>query len=414
MIQLPLVDKIRDPVHGFIFLTELEKEIIDSEPFRRLRNIRQLAFTNLVYPGAEHSRFSHSLGVMEFSSRIFETLMRKDKELIESRLGWHEDYFVKYWQLIRLASLLHDIGHAPFSHASEDCFEKNYKHEDYTRIIIKSEYISKIIDEYVRQTGIRHEEVSAFFEKRSVDENISFLKPIFSGEMDSDRMDYLLRDSLFSGVGYGRFDYERLIVSLCLVELPESGNPVIAVEEGGVHALEALILARYFMFTQVYFHRVRRSLDFHLTRFVQKTIGKYPREVTDFLACDDKYVIDKMKQNPNNVDSNAILKRLYFRQAFHTEEHCRPEDVVKFLWLKEKVADKFGKENVFFDEAKNAPHKFEKNDTFVRKEKGEIVKVQSISRLISQLDIIEQYRIYAARDKREEIKKFCDNFKIRS
>ena len=119
---------IRDPVHGFIKINDIERDIINSPPFQRLRYIRQLALTYLVYPGAEHSRFSHSLGVMEFATKVYDTLIAKH----QADIDWNQDRIDRNRQILRLAALLHDLGYAAFFHASHDLFEEGVYHDSYS------------------------------------------------------------------------------------------------------------------------------------------------------------------------------------------------------------------------------------------------------------------------------------------
>jgi HD superfamily phosphohydrolase len=166
---------IRDPVHGFVLLNDLEVEVISSEPFQRLRYIRQLALTYLVYPGAEHSRFSHSLGVMEFASKIYDTLIYKHQH----DLKWDKQRIAKNRQLLRLAALLHDIGHAPFSHASEELLQ-GVEHEAYSRKAMLALPLSRILDKFEDKSGITAQSVADFFSAESIDPDIAFLREIFS------------------------------------------------------------------------------------------------------------------------------------------------------------------------------------------------------------------------------------------
>jgi len=137
--------EIRDPVYGFISFNEWEREIINHPAFQRSRRIRQLAFTDLIYPGATHTRFEHSIGVMHLATKMFDAIVQKDKNkrILKDYIGYNEAGFAKDRQLVRLGGLLHDVGHAPFSHASEEILplnaekEKPYKHEDYTVAIIR-------------------------------------------------------------------------------------------------------------------------------------------------------------------------------------------------------------------------------------------------------------------------------------
>ena len=306
------MQEVRDPVHGFIYLNEIEMRIVNTPVFQRLRYIRQLAFTHLVYPGAEHSRFSHSMGVMEFATKMFDTLMMKH---LGKELKWKSSRVKRNKQLLRLAALLHDTGHAPFSHASEDLLD-GVKHEEISRKFILADPVSSLINEFKKDFGITAEDVAAFFSAENIDPDTVFLKELYAGEIDADKLDYLYRDSLFTGVHYGRFDYQRLVQSLRLIADPdEAGNFTVAIEHGGLHALEAMVLARYFMFTQVYFHKIRRAYDHHLLDFLKKFVKKYPTSITKYVKYDDNVIFSLMKEHSQNEDARRILTRDPFVQA---------------------------------------------------------------------------------------------------
>jgi HD superfamily phosphohydrolase len=254
----------RDPVHGFIRLSDAECELLDTTPLRRLRNIHQLALSNLVYHGAEHSRFGHTLGVMHLASRFLHSVQQK-----RGGLNWPPEDFARRLQLLRLGALCHDIGHSPFSHAGEEGKLLSGKHEQYSAAIVRAtaghagevrQVIEARGDDF---HGVTAEDVADLIEGQAVGRD-AFLFGILSGELDCDRSDYLQRDSIYCGVQYGRFDSERLVSTLTWTE-ESGGNPILALEEDGLHAAEGLLLARYFMFTQVYFHRVRRAYDHHLS-----------------------------------------------------------------------------------------------------------------------------------------------------
>lgn len=401
---------IRDPIHGFIKYNDLERNIIDSQPFQRLRNIKQLAFTHLIYPGAEHSRFSHSLGVMEFATKVFDTLIFKHKE----EFGLAQEDINRNRQLLRLVTLLHDLGHPPFSHAVEDIFEKGLDHESYTYKIIEETVIKEIIDKDKGDTGITAENVVALYTGKPIGnsfKDVAFLKEIYSGDLDVDKMDYLLRDSLFSGVHYGKFDYERLISSLCLIQNPESedGSLVLAVEIGGIHALEALILARYFMFTQLYFHRGRRAYDLHLLEFLKKEVKMYPVDIRSYLQWDDIKVIGLIREVSRNDDGQRILNRNHFVEAFATPEHSTEQDKTSFMAIKSELeGDKSVK--IMFDEAEKAPHKFQITDLLIKHRDGKLEPVMKASHIIKNLMTIQQFRVYSSRENKNKINEFCKKF----
>lgn len=252
------MERYRDPVHGFIEVRPLEKKIIDSAPFQRLRHIKQLAMTNLVFHGAEHTRFGHSLGVMFLVTRAFHMAVENgaaEYRFSRKKIEWYE-------QILRLIALTHDLGHAPFSHASESVFPDGIEHEDFTEKIIKeteiAEYIYAIGKEFKTKNekyDITPDLICDIYRGRDPGEKseFTFLKSFMDGELDCDKMDYLLRDSLYCGVNYGKFDLDRLLSSLTIDV--NDGVPRLAIDYGGLKVFEEFVLARYFMFTEVYFHR---------------------------------------------------------------------------------------------------------------------------------------------------------------
>jgi uncharacterized protein len=400
--------EVRDPVHGFIYFNEIEMKIVNTSVFQRLRYIRQLAFTHLVYPGAEHSRFAHSMGVMEFATKMFDTLMMKHQG---RELKWSKARVARNKQLLRLAALLHDTGHAPFSHASEDLLGKT-KHEDISRGFILAEPIAPLIHEFKKDFDITADDVAECFSAENIDPEIVLLKSIFAGEIDADKLDYLYRDSLFTGVHYGRFDYQRLVQSLCLIEDPEgAGNFIVAIEYGGLHALEAMVLARYFMFTQVYFHKVRRAYDHHLLDFLIKYVRRYPAPLNEYLKYDDNFIFSLMRSHSRDADARRILSRDPFVQAFTTPEHIDEEQRTRFNWLRETLGKTFKDVKIFYDAAEKSPHKFEKTETYVlNPSSGAPNLVQKESGIIRSLKNIEQYRVFTPRENKEQVQGFCSEF----
>jgi uncharacterized protein len=400
--------EVRDPVHGFIYLNETEMKIVDTQVFQRLRYIRQLAFTHLVYPGAEHSRFAHSLGVMEFATKMFDTLMMKN---LAEKMRWSKSRVKRNRQLLRLGALLHDTGHAPFSHASEELL-RGVKHEEISRRFILADPISSLINEFKKQLGITAGDVASFFSAKNIEPDIAFLKEIFAGEIDADKLDYLYRDSLFTGVHYGRFDYQRLIQSLCLIEDPEeAGNLVMAIEHGGLHALEAMVLARYFMFTQVYFHKIRRAYDRHLLDFLRKYVGRYPSSLDEYVRYDDNVVFSLLREHLREDHARRILTRDPFVQAFTTPEHIDEEQRTRFNWLRQTLTRELKGVKIFCDTAEGSPHKFEKIGTYVLSPStGAPRLVQSESGIIRSLRKIEQYRVFTPKENKQAVHDFCTTF----
>ena len=216
----------RDPIHGYIDVDKRYLKIIDSPFFQRLRRIKQLAFTHLVYHGAEHSRFGHSLGTYHLASVIANRI----PGLVNEEM---RDNF-------RLAALLHDVGHPPCSHAFESVLEDFYTnsaHEDYTEAVI----MHSEIGDYINDIGGDKKTIVKLIKGQFIDKpNFAYLNDLLSSELDLDRMDFLLRDSYYCGVPYGKYDIDRLLISLKLHE-----NEIV-VQEKGRHAVESFILSHDF------------------------------------------------------------------------------------------------------------------------------------------------------------------------
>lgn len=254
----------RDPVHQLIHIDDDDDflcELIDSRPMQRLRRVRQLGVSWLTYHGAEHSRFSHSMGVFHVASRILETLTHRyqNSEEIQKLIKNNR-------RAVLAAALLHDIGHAPFSHAMERLFSANADHEKRTMLLIQDESLG--IPEILEKVGVQAEDVVSILEKLH---KYRFLCDIVSSQLDADRMDYLLRDSLFTGVEYGHYDLEWVSSHLCLGKRPhseesegemENTNLRLCLDEKrGLFAAEQLIIGRYHMSMQVYFHAATRMWE---------------------------------------------------------------------------------------------------------------------------------------------------------
>lgn len=250
---MPAVREIRDPVHGFIALTANDCDIVDAAVFQRLRRVRQLAMAYLVYPGAVHTRFEHTLGVRHVSGQMC------------ARLGVDAEHS----RLITTAALLHDLGHGPFSHASELALEelgsahpstaageRDKIHEIVTRRIINIDpELSRLI------SGKDRERIVQLLDDH-LDQPI--YRSIISGPIDADKQDYLLRDSYYCGVQYGKYDIGRL--HGVLARQSDSSGDIVYIQEDGLNTIEQFVLARYFETTQVIQHRVRMITDAMLLR----------------------------------------------------------------------------------------------------------------------------------------------------
>lgn len=238
---------LRDPIHSYIHVDlQVIWDCINAKEFQRLRRIHQLGGNFQVYHTAEHSRFAHSLGVYEIVRRMVNEVTELSEVLSEYEKA-----------TVMLAGLLHDIGHGPFSHAFEAI--SSVKHEEFTeRVILEDTEIHRILSEVNPNLP---KEVASIINYTHPNE---YLNQIVSGQLDADRMDYLLRDAYFTGTSYGNFDLERVIRTLRVKDKK------IVVKESGIHTVEDYIMARYHMYWQVYFHPVARSYESILTMLFQR------------------------------------------------------------------------------------------------------------------------------------------------
>lgn len=333
--------KVRDPIYGFIKLDAQEMDIINTPYFQRLRRIKQLSLTDMVYPGASHTRFEHSLGVMQMASDMFENIVRSKNNLERLVLDVQPAGLDRTKKIVRLAALLHDIGHAPFSHSGEELMpfiptehpkykpneRKRYEHEDYGISIVKL-LLRDLIEQHplCDSLEIKAEDITTLLGDQSVPPSrISVIwKELISSQLDADRADYLLRDSLHIGVNYGVFDKNRLVNCVTIGESEEETS-FLAIEEGGWHVAESLVIARYQMFSQVYFHPVRRSFDYHVGEAIKEVLKhtgnkeslfpepKTKEDLIKYLDYDDWKIYGAFKNRKGGKHGEIILNREPFK-----------------------------------------------------------------------------------------------------
>lgn len=368
--------QFRDPIHGFIEVSDLELKIIDSLPFQRLRNIKQLATTYLVYPGAEHTRFGHSLGVMHLVTKAFTSALDNYRAVHGHELF---DNTQKEWykQLLRLIALTHDLGHAPFSHGSEALFDGGTEHEDFTKKIICeteiSQYIRDIGEDFRKKHGVGksyaitpellwliYGEKNPELNSEYIMPDFKFLKSFMDSELDCDKMDYLLRDSYYCGVNYGKYDLNRLLSSLTVYVKSSDNIMQLAIERGGIHSFEEFVIARYFMFIQVYFHKTRRYLDKLLVGNISNILpdSKYPNDVDEYLQWDDLSVIDKIKASQATFPmAGEFLNRTVKSCVYETTAHSDKNNDLRLCnIIKRELKEKIGCD-ILEDTPSKLPHK---------------------------------------------------------
>lgn len=395
MPQLRSALSIRDPVHVYIRADELEAALVKTRPMQRLRWVRQLGLTHLVFPGGEHSRFSHALGAMELAGRVYDALAEKEPQLLEP------DQRAPQRRLVRIAALLHDIGHAPFSHSAEELFEEGLNHEDMTVRLLHGSEIATVLEQ--ASDGIDLAGVKRILTGRGAEAE-RLLAQIVSGELDADKMDYLLRDSLYCGVRYGSYDLGRLLETMTPLRDPVSGEWDIGIDEGGVHALEALVLARYYMFTQVYFNVTGKVLELHLNEWLRTREIRWPADPMLFLEEDDVTVWSAMRESKSD-HARAILDRNHYLLAFETREHLSNEERARFGDLLCTLEERFTPGDLLVSNSAKDPHRLGETRVLVRDRDGGLEPMEDVSHFIKHLTRIDRFRIYTRRDCVEEVKK---------
>ncbi len=327
--------ELRDPIHSRIAFSHFERSIIDHRYVQRLRFISQLGFLqSLVYPGALHDRFTHSLGAMHVAGRLFARVV-SDSSVLKERLSQDEVEALRV--RIRMAGLLHDIGHGPFSHASEVLFpnlnelpmdwswwktgpaDRQAVHEDYSVLLINQMAKEGVLKPDFAQDvcSLMHSDIEPSEWFLELIERLPSLqralKGLISGEVDADRMDYLLRDSYYCGVAYGTFDIDWLISSIGVGE-KENGSLVFTISENGVRAFEDLLLARYHMIDQVYFHKTKSGFTHYLEQAIKNEIElTIPIDPEEYAALRDGVVIEKLfeaAKDEKNYFSHHLMNRI--------------------------------------------------------------------------------------------------------
>jgi len=274
---------IIDPIHDFIRVYDHELTTIDDPIFQRLRRIRQLSGAHLTYPSAQHTRFEHSLGVMHIASQAGQAL--HEKGILKS-----DDI-----EILRLAGLLHDIGHGPFSHLFEEIIqEKKFSHEDFGKeIILKSE-----IGDSLSKNGYDKKLITkvAFGSSK-----LQYMNEIISGALSADMMDYLLRDGYFTGAEHAQIDHKRITQSL------DVHQKKLALERSALYSFESMMHSRYQMFKAVYFHKTVRAAEVMLLevlRLSDDEFGFTSFNINEYVKLTDEYVLSKL------ISSNSSkLKR---------------------------------------------------------------------------------------------------------
>lgn len=365
---------IKDPLHGTIELSELENRIIDTRDFQRLRRIRQLATAYLVYPGANHSRFEHSLGTLHLASRIAE------------KLGFEHDVTSK----IRLYALLHDLGHIAFSHETEHITEKILG--DHEKIGKKKIVCGEIGDL-----------ISENFNKREIaDFGSSPYAKLISSDIGADRMDYLKRDAYYTGVAYGIIDEERIINKMYF----ERGE--LGVYEGALESSESLLIARFMMFSTVYLHHTARIASAMLERAIQNALVD-GLKAEQFLNIGDLEALNLLSKRKNaKFYVKALLNRKLYKEAYSLNQQQLNKTKIEKI---EKELCSLAKCDVIIDVARNF---FKPSGFKIRMHDGKKYEISRISELVKALKLAEESRkkilVLSPAAQRKKLEKICRDY----
>jgi HD superfamily phosphohydrolase len=329
--------RIRDPIHGTMPVEPAEIPILDSRFFQRLRHIKQLGFGAMAFPGATHTRHAHSLGAMHVASRLFDSVFAKVQLPEPDRL--------RLRQAVRIAVLCHDLGHMPLSHASERIAPPRAalrlpgwlngdapgqaSHEDFTARLLLDSSLTPILERELDEWGLRPEAIAALvlggdppgpppFVAGGRDYG-PLLRQLVSGELDADRMDYLLRDSVYTGVTYGRYDLDWLVQNLLPIE--RDGRVYLALAKVAIFAFEDFLLSRFHMFVSVYFHHTSVNFDEMLRRFYLEEPESFeiPADPERFLDCDDVSLAMALRRSQNPWARRIVARQGYKLVAQATE-----------------------------------------------------------------------------------------------
>lgn len=376
---------VNDPIYGFITIpSRLVFELVEHRYFQRLRRISQMGFSNMVYPGANHTRFHHALGAMFLMQKAVQVLQSKKVEISDSEE-----------EALYIAILLHDIGHGPFSHAMENLIVPGVSHED-----ISLSFMNKLNKEFDGKLSLA---IQIFMDEYPR----KFLHQLVSGQLDMDRLDYLKRDSFYTGVSEGTVNSQRLIAMLNV------SNDSLVVEEKGIYSVENFIVARRLMYWQVYLHKTGVAAEQLLIRvfkrakklidrgqvlqssaplqyFMAQTVGKenFTDDVLEvFSKLDDTDIFSAMKQwaqHPDFVLKNLcamLLDRNLLKVKIQTEPFSEQviEEMRSAFCDEYKVSEEEASSFIFSGELENQAYSMKKDPIDLLRRNGEIIDVAKLS-----------------------------------
>ena len=308
----PSFEIIRDPLWNNIPVDPLAMRLVDTTAFQRLRYVRQLGLAFLVYPGATHTRFEHALGTYH--------LARRSLALLEER-GSLGGIPRRACDLVRVAALLHDIGHYPFSHALEEIGALH--HEEVARPLITEGEVADVLRGCIGDTT--PDDVMQLIQGRSR----SPLQRLISGSLDLDKLDYLRRDAFMCGVPYGEIDVDRLLNSLTLVDGPDGRE--IGIFEKGLSALESLLFARYQMYRNVYWHHAVRSATAMYKRLVEDAVNAGSLDARTLAAFTDEGLLHDLARDAPSPLLRALRERRLYKRAAQCPAADLPADAAEWI-----------------------------------------------------------------------------------
>ena len=378
---------INDPIYGFVKLDKgIITDLIDHPYFQRLRKISQLGLSYLVYPGAHHTRFHHAIGCMYLMNKAISQIRNKGHEITDAEA-----------EALKIAILLHDIGHGPFSHALEHSFASNISHEELSFL-----FMQKLNEQFNGKLSMAIEIFKGDYPKQ-------FLHQLVSSQLDMDRLDYLKRDSFFSGVTEGNIGTERIIHMLDVV------NDNLVVEEKGIYSIEKFLIARRLMYWQVYLHKTVISAEHMLIKVLQRakelisvgeevyttpslavflhknyTLSDFitnPKLLNDFAQLDDFDIYAALKYWKNNPDfvlsslSDMILNRKLLKIKVQNTEFY-PSEIeaeVSKIQTEFKISKQEAAYFVFSDKVSNSTYNIEKANINILMKNGDVIDITAAS-----------------------------------
>jgi HD superfamily phosphohydrolase len=421
--------EIKDPIHGFIRLSQTERQLLDSAPVQRLRHIHQLAYSGYVYPGATHKRFEHSLGVMHLAGLAYDALLDNAERWGAAALPTGLD--LPYWRrVLRAAALLHDVGHLPFSHAAEDLLPDGQSHEHLSGRLILSDVlegplsalevdaadVARVAVGWIDPGWAEPDQGPPGASPSPVPTGwLAALSSLVTGDaFGADRIDYLLRDAYHSGAVLGTFDAARLIDRLVLLDDSQIGGTAgltVGLQAGALQAAEALLTTRDALYEGLYFHPVRRIYDHHLGMFLRAALGTpllpqgesggFSAQLGRHLSLTDNEVFVAIRQADRDLGAPGHLwawrleRREHFRLLYRSRQQ-RGAPLVQDV--AEAARKEFGEAQVVYDPVERRPGRLD----FPLLGRSGVMSAQASSRLLRELPPVNAEYIFIAPEIRDQ------------